>query len=89
MTAEKFHYPLPDGSELVIPKYKHVPSGVARKARREDAGNQIWTFLEAVCEPEQIEQLDGLDIGDFAKFAHEWQKDSAVKPGESLASSIS
>lgn len=86
---EKFHHPLPDGSEVVVEKYKHVPAGLARKSRDQPVGNQIWTFLEALCSEEDLERLDALSIEDFGEFAQAWQKDSMVKPGESRASSNS
>lgn len=86
---ESFHYPLPDGGEIVLPKYKHVPAGIARKARDQHVGNQIWTFVEALCPPEELAKLDGLTVEQFGEFAQAWQKDSTVKPGESSASSTS
>lgn len=86
---EKFHHTMPDGTEIVIEKYKHVPAGLARKSRTQDAGSQIWTFLEALCAEEDLDRLDALSIEEFGEFAQAWQKDSKVKPGESTASSIS
>lgn len=80
---EQFHYPLPDGSEIVVPKYKHVPAGIARKARNQHVGNQIWTFLEELLTPAQLEPLDALTVEQFGEFAQAWQKDSTVTPGES------
>lgn len=84
---EKFHHTLPDGTEIVIPRYKHVPAGLARRARHENVGNQMWTFLEELCTSEELEQLDALTVEDFAVFVDAWQSDSRVKPGESKASS--
>lgn len=84
---EKFHYPLPDGVEIVVPRYKHVPAGIARKSRDQPVGNQIMTFLEALCTPEDLDKLDALSLEQFGEFAQAWQKDSALKPGESTASS--
>ena len=84
---EKFHYPLPDGGEIVVPKYKNIPAGLARRSRTENPGNQIMTFLEELCTPEDLAKLDGLSLEQFGEFAQAWQKDSALKPGESTASS--
>lgn len=84
---EKFHYPLPDGGEIIVPRYKHVPAGLARKSRDQNVGNQIMTFLEALCTPEELDKLDALSLEQFGEFAQAWQKDSALKPGESTASS--
>jgi hypothetical protein len=84
---EKFHHTLPDGSEIVLPKYKHVPAGIARKARNDSVGNQMWTFLEHLCTPEDLARLDDLTVEDFAILIDAWQKDSKVQPGESKPSS--
>lgn len=89
MVAEKYHHTLPDGQKITLPKYKHIPAGLARKARKEPAGDQIWTFLEALCSEDDLAKLDALSLEEFAELAAEWQKDSRVSQGESSASSTS
>ncbi|QTV79487.1 hypothetical protein [Microbacterium sp. NIBRBAC000506063] len=68
------------------PEVQAHPAGLARRARKEPAGDQIWTFLEALCPEEDLAKLDGLTLEGFAELAAAWQKDSRVNQGESSAS---
>lgn len=87
MALEKFHYTLPDGSKLELPKFKHLPTGLVRRTRYLDAVSQILTYLEEVLTPNELESVDAMTVEEFGELAGAWQKDSKVTAGESSASS--
>lgn len=87
MTMEKFHYTLPDGHELVLPRFENVPMGHIRKTRKLDKTDQVFTLLELLVEESDLEHLDSLDRGGFQSFMEAWRDESDIDMGESSASS--
>ncbi|PRB14464.1 hypothetical protein [Microbacterium sp. MYb62] len=86
---EKFHHTLPDGHELVLPRFENVPVGVIRKARRLDQADQVFTILEEIMSPADLEHVDKLDRSEFNVVVRAWREGSSIEPGESSASSTS
>lgn len=86
---EKFHHTLPDGHELALPRFENVPVGVIRKTRRLDQADQVFTILEEIMTPADLEHLDKLDRTEFNDLVKAWREGSAIQPGESSASSNS
>lgn len=86
---EKFHHTLPDGHELVLPRFENVPVGVIRKTRRLTEADQVFTILEEIMSPDDLEHVDKLDRAGFNVLVKAWREGSSVEPGESTASSIS
>lgn len=86
---EKFHHTLPDGHELVLPRFENVPVGVIRKTRRLDQADQVFTILEEIMTPTDLEHVDTLDRAEFNELVKAWREGSSIQPGESSASSNS
>lgn len=86
---EKFHYTLPDGHEIVLPKLENVPLGVVRKTRRLTQTDQVFTMLEELLPEAELEHVDLLDRAQFEQMFTAWKDASTVELGESSASSIS
>jgi hypothetical protein len=87
VTMEKFHYTLPDGHELVLPKFENVPMGHIRKIRKLDETDQVFTLLESLLDEDELEHVDTLDRPAFQKLMEAWREESDVDLGESRASS--
>lgn len=86
---EKFHYTLPDGHEITLPKFENVPMGVIRKTRKLGSADQVFTLLETLLPEPDLEHVDGLDRAGFEKLMLAWRGASEVDLGESSASSSS
>lgn len=84
---EKFHHTLPDGHELELPRFENVPVGIIRKTRRLAEVDQVFTILEDLIKPEDLEHVDKLDRAEFNVFVKAWRAGSTVSLGESSASS--
>lgn len=84
---EKFHHTLPDGHELELPRFENVPVGIIRKTRRLAEVDQVFTILEDLIKPEDLEHVDMLDRAQFNVFVKAWRAGSTVSLGESSASS--
>lgn len=89
MATEKFHYTLPAGDEIVLPKYKFLKAGLIRKIRRMSPVDQVFTALEAVADDTTLALIDDLDQEECNALIAAWQSDSGVTQGESKASSTS
>lgn len=86
MSLEQFHYTLPDGHEIKLPKFENVKAGLIRKTRRLDAADQMFTILEDLMTDEDLEHLDDLTREELNSFSKAWQEASSIKPGESSGS---
>ena len=84
---EKFRYTLPDGQDITLPRFENVPVGVIRKTRRLSDVDQVFTILEELIAPEDLERIDKLDRDGFNDLVKAWRAGSAVTLGESSASS--
>lgn len=83
MAHEKFHYTLPDGYEVVLPRFESMPTGLIRRVRKLPAVDQLFTVLEEYATKEDLEHIDLLEATDFNELSKAWQKTSAVSLGES------
>lgn len=87
---EKFQYTAAEsGVKIALPKFKHLPVGLVRKARGLSQVEQIFTVVEAVADEKTLAEIDKLTTEEFNAFVAEWQKDSGVTQGESTASAAS
>lgn len=86
MTTEKFHYKTPEGKDIALPRFKHVPAGVIRKTRNSSAADQIFSAIEAVSDDKTLALVDALTSEGLNDLVKEWQSDSGVSVGESTAS---
>lgn len=86
MTMEKFHYKLPDGHEIVLPKMENVKTGIMRKTRKLAPLDQVFTMLEALLTEEDLAHTDDMDREEFNDLMEAWRADSSVSVGESSAS---
>lgn len=75
-----------NGVTITLPSMKHLPSGVARKIRKLDEGDQFFTMLEMLLDEEQLAEVDKLDGQELEALIVEWNEASEVSLGESSAS---
>jgi len=83
---EKFHYTLPDGHKIVLPKMENVPLGIIRKTRRLTQADQVFTMLEMLLPESDLEHTDEMDRGSFNDLMKAWKDSSETDLGESSAS---
>ena len=87
---EQFHYTLPDGHELKLPRFDQLPVGVVRKSRKLPQADQAFTVLEAlITSEEDWEHIDLLSAAEFQVFQKAWRDGSKLDLGGSSASSTS
>ncbi|VXC30596.1 conserved hypothetical protein [Microbacterium sp. 8M] len=84
---EKFHHTLPDGHEIELPRFENVPVGIIRKTRQLPQVDQVFTILEELISPEDLEHVDLLDRAQFNDLVKAWREGSSIGVGESSASS--
>jgi hypothetical protein len=87
MALEQFHYTTTSGTEIVLPKYKHLKAGLVRRIRKLGPVDQIFTALEEVGTEDDLAVIDEMTQEEMNDFVASWQKDSGVTQGESKASS--
>lgn len=75
-----------NGVTITLPSMKHLPSGVARKIRKLDEGDQFFTMLEMLLDEDQLAEVDKLDGQELEALIVEWNEASEVSLGESSAS---
>jgi len=85
MAGKKFTKKL-NGVTITLPSMKHLPSGVARKIRKLDEGDQFFTMLEMLLDDQQLAEVDKLDGQELEALIVEWNEASEVSLGESSAS---
>jgi len=84
---EKFHYKLPDGHELELPRFENVPMGVIRRTRKLTQTDQVFTLLESLLSEDDLVHVDELDRAGFEQLMVAWRGASELDLGESSASS--
>lgn len=83
---EKFHYQLPGGHELTLPRMENLSVGLVRSTRRLSEADQIFTMLEALLPESDLVHVDELTGDQFKAFIGAWRDGSSVGLGESSAS---
>lgn len=83
---EKFHYTLPDGHKITLPKMENVPLGIVRKTRRLTQADQVFTMLEEFLPESDLEHMDKMDRAGFQDLMEAWKGEAEVDLGESSAS---
>lgn len=86
MTMEKFHYTLPDGHKITLPKMENMPMGVIRKTRKLSQADQVFTMLEMILPESDMEHTDTMVRGEFNDLMTAWKAESETELGESSAS---
>jgi len=87
--SKNFTFVTESGATVVVPQFKKMPTGVARKMRNEPVANQVFAVLEYLASKEALAILDETEVGEFNTFIEAWQADSGITVGESSASSSS
>lgn len=86
--SKDFTYRFLDGRSVVLPKFKKVMTfGRARKLRKLEESEQMFTIFEEICDDATLETLDAMDSDETQAFFDAWQSDSGVSLGESMGSS--
>lgn len=85
MSGKKFVKEL-NGVTITLPSMNHLPSGVARKIRKLDEGDQLFTMLEMLLDEDELAEVDKLDGQELEALIVEWHEASEVSLGESSAS---
>lgn len=76
-----------NGVTITLPTMKYLPSGVARKVRKLDEGDQFFTMLELLLSDDELAEIDKLDGQELEAFVVEWTNSGdGVGLGESSAS---
>lgn len=83
---EKFHYTLPDGHKIVLPRMENLGMGVIRKTRKLEQADQVFTMLEMLLPESDLEHMDEMGRNDFNELMKAWKDTSEVALGESSAS---
>lgn len=87
MALEKFHYTSKSGEKITLPKFgQGIKTGLVRRIRKLNPGDQAFEFLEAVADEKTLEVIDEFDTTELGEFFEAWQKDAGVDAGESSAS---
>ena len=81
---EKFHYTLPDGYQITLPKMEDIEAGVMRKTRKLNQADQVFTMLEKFLTEDELEQhVDKLTRAGLNDLMEAWRKESNLGVGES------
>lgn len=84
--SSTFTYRTLAGTTVTLPRFKSIMTfGRARRMRKMDEGEQMFSVMEEVCDSAALEALDGMDLKETEAFFSAWQKDSGVDVGESSA----
>jgi len=86
--TEKFHHQLPDGHEVVLPRFENLPLGIIRKTRKLDRTDQVFTMLELLLPEADLEHFDALTAPEFEAFMTAWKNNSSIDLGKSSASPL-
>lgn len=82
--SSDFRYQFASGKALTLPKFKSVMTfGRARRLRKLDEGEQMFTLVEEICDDAALEVLDAMEPDETEAFFLAWQADSGVTSGES------
>jgi len=75
------------GVEIRLPLLSELKTGVVRKIRNLDAGDQVFTIIEMLCTDDELAAVDEMTQPELAKLMEDWQEASGISVGESSASS--
>jgi len=86
---EPFAWTSSSGAVLTISRTTLPPSGYWRKARKLDELDAMYSLLETVATPEEVEATDELDPTEVIELMSAWTKfvSGGATPGESASSS--
>lgn len=75
-----------DGVEITLPSMAYLKPGLVRKIRRLTDVDAMYTLLELILSPAQLDAIDEMDPDEYAKFMEDWREHSGLPLGESGAS---
>ena len=85
---EQFHYQH-NGRTVTLPYLRNIKVGVIRKLRNLGPEDQFFGILEAVAAEGTLAVIDDMTADEFGAVMEQWQKDSGITVGESVASPTS
>jgi hypothetical protein len=60
------------GKIVDLPSFGEIPTGVVRKARKQDVEDQTWFILEELLTPKDLAVIDSLPLNEFTKHMTGW-----------------
>lgn len=60
------------GKTVDLPSFGEIPTGVVRKARKQDVEDQTWFILEELLTPKDLAVIDSLPLNEFTKHMTGW-----------------
>jgi hypothetical protein len=60
------------GKTVDLPSFGEIPTGVVRKARKQDVEDQTWFILEELLSPKDLAVIDSLPLNEFTKHMTGW-----------------
>jgi hypothetical protein len=60
------------GKTVDLPAFGEIPTGVVRKARKQDVEDQTWFILEELLSPKDLSVIDSLPLNEFTKHMTGW-----------------
>lgn len=73
--------------EVRLPLLNNLKTGLVRKIRKLEAGDQLFTIIESLCGADELAAIDELTQPELAALMEEWQEASGISMGESSRSS--
>lgn len=84
--SSTFTHRFEGGGTVTLPKFRNVMTfGRARRLRKLDEAEQMFTLIEEICDDAALAVLDEMDTPQTEAFFTAWQADSGVTSGESSA----
>ncbi len=74
------------GVTVKLPLLSNMKTGLVRKIRKLEAGDQVFTIIEEVCSEAELAAIDELSQPELAQLMEDWQAASGIEMGESSAS---
>jgi hypothetical protein len=61
-----------NNKKVVLPDFGAIPTGIVRKARKQEMADQTWFILEELLAPKDLEVIDSLPLNEFTKHMTGW-----------------
>lgn len=78
----------PDGESVTLVPFDRIPAGVFRRARAMDEMAMTFELLEHATDPEGLEVIDRLPIGELEELFSAWSEAGGISGPESLRSAV-
>lgn len=81
-----YTHTFPSGESVTLPRFESVMTfGRARRLRKLDEADQLFTLVEDIADEDTLAVLDKMDTAQTEAFFTGWQEHSGVNLGESSA----